>query len=144
MSEIANTVDRSALGHTDPVAMERRLFRIMVVSVAVAVLLSAPLAPWRVTTGLLLGGVLSLFNYHWLKSSLSAVFSTAQSGKRVKISAARYVLRYFVIAALVASAYTLNVVSIVATLVGLCSFVVAAMAEAFMQIYFTIVNREEN
>lgn len=143
MSEIANTASRSAFSHTDPVAMERRLFRMMIVTVAVASFVSAPLAPWRVTTGLLLGGVLSLFNHHWLKTSLSAVFSTAQAGKRVKIGAARYVLRYFVIAAVVASAYALNVVSIVATLVGLCSFVVAAMIEAFMQIYFAIINREE-
>ena len=115
----------------------------MIVTVAVAVLLSAPLAPWRVTTGLLLGGLLSLFNHHWLKSSLCVVFSTAESGKRVKFGAARYVLRYFVIAAIVASAYTLNLVSIVATLAGLCSFAVAAMTEAFMQIYFAIRNREE-
>ncbi|HKC63600.1 MAG TPA: ATP synthase subunit I [Pyrinomonadaceae bacterium] len=144
MSEVANTASRSALKAIDPVAMERRLFRMMCVTVALAVLLSAPFAPWRVTTGLLLGGLLSLFNHHWLKSSLSSVFSTAESGKRVKIGAARYVLRYFVIAAVIAAAYTLNLVSIVATLVGLCSFVVAAMLEAFMQIYFAIVNREEN
>src|SRR5918912_1049554 len=115
MNEIANTAGGSALKLADPVAMERRLFRMMIVTVAVTVLVSAPLAPWRVTTGLLLGGVLSLFNHHWLKSSLSLVFSTAQSGRRVKINAARYVLRYFVIAAVVASAYTLNTVSIVAT-----------------------------
>jgi hypothetical protein len=92
---------------------------------------------------LLLGGVLSLLNHHWLRSSLAAVFSTAESGRRVKIGAARYVLRYFVIATVVAAAYTLNLVSIVATLAGLCSFVPAAMMEAFMQIYFAIVNREE-
>jgi len=143
MNEIVNSADGSAFSYTDPVAMERRLFRMMCAAIVVAVVASAPLAPWRVTTGLLLGGVLSLFNHHWLKSSLNAVFSTAESGKRVKISAARYVLRYFVIAAVVASAYTLNLVSIVATLVGLCSFVVAAMIEAFMQIYFAIRNREE-
>ena len=143
MSEIVDNVGSSALVSSDPAAMERRLFRTMWVAVAVAVLISAPLAPWRATTGLLLGGVLSLFNYHWLRTSLAAVFSTAQSGRKVKFNAARYVLRYFVIAAVVASAYTLNLVSIVATLVGLCSFVVAALIEAFMQIYFAIVNREE-
>jgi hypothetical protein len=143
MSEIANNVGRSALRATDPVAMERRLFRTMCAAVAISVMVSLPLAPWRVTTGLLLGGILSLFNHHWLRSSLSAVFGGAESGRRVKISAARYVLRYFVIAAVVALAYTLNLVSIVATLVGLCSFVVAALAEAVMQIYFAIVNREE-
>jgi len=143
MSEIVNSVSGSALRATDPVAMERRLFRTMCVAVACATLISAPLEPWRVTTGLLLGGVLSLFNHHWLRTSLAAVFSTAQSGRKVKFNAARYVLRYFIIAGIVGAAYTLNLVSIVATLIGLCSFVVAAMAEAFMQIYFAIVNREE-
>jgi len=143
MNEIANSVSGSALRATDPVAMERRLFRTMCVTVAAAVLISAPLWPWRVTTGLLLGGVLSLFNHHWLRTSLSAVFSTAGSGRKVKFNAARYVLRYFVIAAVASLAYALNLVSIVATLLGLCSFVVAAMVEAFMQVYFAIVNREE-
>ena len=143
MSEIVNSAGRSAFERADPAAMERRLFRTMCVTVALAVVVSLPLAPWRTTTGLLLGGILSLFNHHWLRSSLAAVFSTAGSGRRVKINAARYVLRYFVIAAVVAAAYALNLVSIVATLLGLCSFVVAAMLEAFTQIYFAIVNREE-
>lgn len=143
MSELVNSVSDSVLARTDPAAMERRLFRTMFVVVALAVIISAPLAPWRVTTGLLLGGVLSLFNHHWLRASLAAVFGKAEAGKRVKFSAARYVLRYFVIAAVVAAAYTLNIVSIVATLIGLCSFVAAAMLEAFMQIYFAIVHREE-
>jgi len=123
--------------------MERRLVRGMYFSIALAVAVSLPLAPWRVTTGLLLGGVLSLVNHHWLRTSLAAIFSTAESGRRVKFKAARYVLRYFVIGAAVAAAYTLDLVSIVATLAGLCSFVPAAMMEAFAQIYFAIVNREE-
>jgi hypothetical protein len=143
MSEIVDNVSGSALRATDPVAMERRLFRTMCLTVAVAVLISMLFEPWRVTTGLLLGGVLSLFNYHWLRTSLAAVFSIAGSGRKVKFNAARYVLRYFIIAGVVGLAYTLNLVAIVATLLGLCSFVVAAMVEAFMQIYFAIVNREE-
>ena len=143
MSEIVNSAGRSAFAGTDPAAMERRLHRTMCVTVALAVIISAPHAPWRVTTGLLLGGLLSLFNHHWLRTSLSAVFGAAQSGRRVKINAARYVLRYFVIAAVVTVAYMLDLVSIVATLVGLCSFVSAVMLEAFVQIYFAIINREE-
>jgi hypothetical protein len=145
MSEIVDSVGGGTTlqSAADPVAMERRLARGMRASVALAVAVSLPLAPWRVTAGLALGGVLSLLNHHWLRSSLAAMFSTAASGRRVKFRAARYVLRYFVIAAVVAAAYSLNLVAIVATLAGLCSFVPAAMAEAFMQIYFAIVNREE-
>ena len=143
MNQIADSVEPEGLVRDTDSALESRIFRTMIVVTIAAVIVSAALTPWRFTTGLMLGGGLSLLNHHWLKTSLNAVFSTAESGKRVKIGAARYVLRYFVIAAVVASAYTLNLVSIVATLVGLCSFVVAAMIEAFMQIYFAIRNREE-
>lgn len=143
MSETVKMAGRRAFEGTDPAAMERRLFRTMCVAVALGVVISAPLAEWRVTTGLLVGGVLSLFNHHWLRTSLAAVFSGAGVGKRVKMSAARYVLRYFVIAGVVALASALHLVSVVATLIGLCSFVVAAMIEAFGQIYYAIVNREE-
>ena len=144
MNGIANSVGRGAFAGTDPAVMQRRLFQVMCWAVALAVAVSLPIAPWRVTAGLLLGGVLSLFNHHWLRTSLAAVFSTAESGRRVKISAARYVLRYFVIAAIISVAYAFDLVSIVATLLGLCSFVVAAMIEAFIQIYFALLNREEN
>ena len=145
MSEIVDSVGGGGVHGeaADPVAMERRLVRGMCVSVVLAVAVSLPLAPWRVTTGLALGGALSLLNHRWLRTSLAAMFSTAGSGGRVKFNAVRYVLRYFVIAAAVAAAYTLDLVSIVATLAGLCSFVPAAMMEAFAQIYFAIVNREE-
>jgi ATP synthase I chain len=125
-------------------ALERRLLRGMFVSVAVAVLVSLPLAPWRVTTGLLLGGVLSFFNHHWLRTSLAAVFDTAaQQGRRPRMKAARYVLRYFIIAAVIAAAYMLDLVSVAATIAGLCSFAASIMIEALTQLYFAIRYREE-
>ncbi|HEX8748927.1 MAG TPA: ATP synthase subunit I [Pyrinomonadaceae bacterium] len=147
MSEILNSAGTGVFvddGRED-VGLERRLLRGMAVSIAVAVLASLIFAPWRVTTGLILGGVLAFFNHHWLRTSLSAVFSgAARSGNRPRFGAARYVLRYFVIAAVVASAYTFNLVSIGATLAGLCSFAAAIMIEAFTQLYFAIRYREEN
>ena len=145
MSEIADSVGRVAAAYDEGAALERRLRRTMFVSVALAVGLSLPLAPWRVTTGLLLGGLLSFLNHHWLRTSLQAVFgSAAAAGARPRLNAARYVLRYILIAFVVASAYTLDLVSIGATLVGLCSFVAAVMVEAFVQLYFAIRYREEN
>ena len=70
--------------------------------------------------------------------------SSSTAGARPRLRAARYVLRYFLIGLIVASAYTLDLVSIGATLVGLCSFVAAVMLEAFIQLYFAIRYREEN
>lgn len=127
----------------DPGAMERRIFRLMCVAVALAVAVSAPVAPWRVTAGLLLGGALSLLNHHWLRTSVAAVFGATPPGGRPKLKAARYFLRYFVVAAAVAAAYNLNLVSLAATFAGLCSFVPAALAEGFRQLYFAIARREE-
>jgi hypothetical protein len=127
----------------DPSAMERRIFRGMCVAVVLAVLLSACVAPWRVTTGLLLGGLLSLFNYHWLRTSVAAAFDATPSGARPKMKVARYVLRYFVLVAAVAVAYWLGLVSLPATLAGMCSFVASSLVEGFRQLYFAITRREE-
>ena len=142
-ADSASAREQGALRAEDPHAMERRIFRDMCVSVALAVLASALLAPWRVTTGLLLGGTLALLNHHWLRTSVAAVFGGAAPGSRPKMKAARYVLRYVVLAAAVAAAYRLDLVSLVAALAGMCAFVPAALAEGLRQLYFAIARREE-
>ena len=125
--------------------MERRLFRVMGWAVTLAVLASAVIAPWRVTTGLLLGGALALLNHHWLRTSVRAAFSNAATtGLRPKLSIARFILRYFVVAAAIIAAYELDLVSIVATLAGLSAFVVAALVEGFIQTFLTFRQREGN
>lgn len=147
MNEIVNSDGTGAFGDSDRegAGLERRLLRGMIASLVVAVLVSLIVAPWRVTTGLVLGGVLAFFNHHWLRASLRSVFgSAAQAGRRPKLGAARYILRYFIIAAVVASAYMLDLVSIAATLAGMCAFAIAVMIEAFTQLYFAIRYREEN
>jgi hypothetical protein len=127
----------------DPRAVERRVFRDTCVAVLIAVAASALLAPWRVTTGLLLGGALSLFNMYWLRSSVTAVFESAPDGRPPRMKAARYVLRYVFIVAAVAAANALGLVSLVATLAGMCAVVAALLAEGLRQLYFAIVRREE-
>lgn len=124
--------------------MERRIFRGMCLTVGLAVVLSTAIAPWRVTTGLLLGGALSIFNHHWLRTSIAAAFAPATAGGRPNVGVARFILRYMVLAAAITAAYLLNIASLTAMLVGLCAFVVAALAEAFMQIYFIVVYERGN
>lgn len=128
----------------DPSAVVRRIRRDMCVTIIFAALISLPLAPWRVTTGLLLGGALALFNLHWLSASVRNVFGGAQAGKRPRLGASRYVLRYFVAAAVVSVAYLSGLVSLVWTLVGMCAFVPAALVEAFRLLYFSFSGREDN
>jgi hypothetical protein len=127
----------------EPRAAERRIFRGTFVAALVAVAVSAFVAPWRVTAGLGLGGALALFNQHWLRTSVEAVFEGATADKPPRMRAARYILRYLVVAAGVFVAYQAGLVSLVATLAGMCAVVAGLLAEGFRQLYFAIVRREE-
>jgi hypothetical protein len=127
----------------DPRAAERRIFRGTFLAALAAVAVSAFAAPWRVTAGLALGGALALFNQHWLRSSVEAVFEGAHAGRPPRLRAARYVLRYLVVAAIVYAAFRAGLVSLAATFAGLLAVVAGLLAEGFRQLYFAIVRREE-
>jgi hypothetical protein len=145
MSEGADSARPSGANDAgeDPRAVERRVFRDTCAAVIIAVAASALLAPWRVTTGLLLGGLLSLFNMYWLRTSVTAVFEAAPEGRPPRMKAARYVLRYVFVVAAVVLANALGIVSLVATLAGMCLVVAALLTEGLRQLYFAIVRREE-
>jgi len=127
----------------DPRAAERRIFRDTCIAAIAAAAVSAFVAPWRVTAGLLLGGALAVFNHYWLRASVASVFGDAPPGARPRLGAARYVLRYLVIAAVVFAAVRLGVASLVATLAGMCTAVAALLAEGLRQLYTALVRREE-
>ena len=144
MSEIANSMSGEVLSQTAEGPIESRIFRVMIVTVAVAVAAAAVLAPWRVTTGLALGGALSLLNYHWLRTSVAAIFNIDLTTQRPRAGAWRYLLRYFIVGLAVFTAYQLHIVSLPATLVGLCSFVPALLVEALRQFYFAFIVGKES
>ena len=142
MSETANSVSGELLRPND---VEARIFRSMAVTVAIAVVICAGLAPWRVTLGVLLGGGLSLLNYRWLHGSVSALLNVQTTvGAKPRMSLWKHALRYLVVGGLVFAAYQLHIISLPATIAGLCSFVVALFVEAFRQFYFAIIRREES
>ena len=121
-------------------AVESRVFRAMIVVVAITVVGSLITAPLRVSTGLILGGALSLLNFHWLSTSMMAIFSRPTP----RIGVIRYILRYILMATVIAIGYKLRVVSLPATFAGLGSFVVAFFIEASRQSYFILIGREES
>ena len=148
MNEGADSARPAGPGDADPLGEApreavRRIFRGTFVAALAAVVVSVFFAPWRVTTGLALGGALALFNQHWLRSSVEAVFEGATSAKPPKMKAARYVLRYAVVVGVVFAAFQSGLVSLVATLAGMCAVVAGLLAEGFRQFYFAIVRREE-
>src|SRR5436190_9134172 len=118
-------------------ALEVRLFRGMIVSVIAAVSVATFVAPWQVVLGLMLGGTLSLLNFHWLRSSVSAIFDVSGATKpRVRTSS--YLIRYFILGAVVLGAYKLQLASLPAMIAGLCAVVPALFAEAIRQFYLAI------
>jgi len=133
----------SLLAKAYDTGLDGRIFRSMAVATLLVVIVSLPLAQWRITSGLLLGGVLSLLNHHWLSGSTAAAFSVLAYGATPRLKIAQYILRYFVIATVVFVAYQLKVVSLAATLVGLSSFVVALFVEALREFYLAFIHREE-
>ena len=144
MNQIADRVGRKGLSGDNQTTVELSIFRSMIAAVFIAVILGAILAPWRFTAGLMLGGVLSLLNYHWLRTSVAAVFSIDIAAERPQVKASRYILRYFVIGVISFAAYKLKLVSLPATLAGLCAFGPALFVEAGREFYFAIVHREES
>ena len=140
MSETANNVSGKL---TRPDDLEARLFRSMGVAVAIAVVICAAVAPARVTLGVLLGGALSLLNYRWLHGSVAALLSV-EPGTRPRMSLWKHAFRYLIVGGIVFAAYALNIISLPATIAGLCSFVVALFVEAIRQFYFAIIRREES
>lgn len=140
---MAKTSDKQVQTKSES-AIDTRVLRTMTIAVGVAVIVSTAFAPWRVTTGLLLGGLLSLLSHHWMRTSIAAAFSGAlEAGTTPKFTSVKYLLRYFVIACAVLAAFQLNLISLPATIAGLCSFVVALFVEALREFYFVIIRREE-
>ena len=144
MSEIANSVNPDGLTGEDTGAVELRIFRVMIASIALAVIAAAILAPWSVAAGLMLGGGLSLLNYHWLRTSVAAIFAGDIETRPPRAGASPYLIRYFVVGFVTFAAYKLKLVSLPAVFAGLCSFVPAMFVEAGRQFYLAIIRREES
>jgi ATP synthase I chain len=124
-------------------ALNSRVFRTMAATTALAVTISAFIAPWRVTTGLLVGGLLALFSHSWLKNSAAEAIRLSTTGSAPRLRLAQFLLRYVVIAAVIFTAHTLDLISLPAVLAGLSTFVAAIFVEALREFYFAITQREE-
>lgn len=144
MAQIADSVAGDLVTNREADALKSRLLRSMTVAVIVGVIVAAFVAPWRFTTGLFLGGLLSILNYRWLHSSAAAIVNLSAGSHATRTRSTRYLLRYLVVAAAILTAYQLQVVSLAAAILGLCSFVPALFVEAFRQFYFILVHREES
>ena len=91
--------------------------------------------------GVLIGGALSLGNYYWLKRSLKTVFDKAAAGESAGFLAGKYILRYMAFGAVLTIVYLTKTVPVVAVLLGLASFALAIIFEAFLRIFNSFFNK---
>ena len=115
----------------------------MILTTALAVLLSVFFTSLQVTTGLLIGGLLALLNHRWLQTSISSAFGVLVNGEKPRITLTKYIVRYFIVGVIAFAAYTFGIASLPALIAGLCTFVVALFVEAIRETYFAIIHREE-
>jgi hypothetical protein len=92
--------------------------------------------------GVLIGGALSLVNYYWLKRSLKTVFDSAIAGEKTHFLAGRYILRYAAFGAILTVVYLTKAVPVAAVLLGLASFALAIIFEAFIRLFKSFSNKE--
>jgi hypothetical protein len=92
--------------------------------------------------GVLIGGALSLVNYYWLKRSLKTVFDKALEDEKPHFLAGRYFLRYLVFGTILTIVYLTEAVPVVAVLLGLASFALAIIFEAFIRLFSSFSNKK--
>lgn len=93
--------------------------------------------------GVFIGGILSLVNYIWLKQSLKRIFDSALNGEKSNFLALKYFLRYMLIGIFLVIVYLTKIVPIVAVLLGLASFALAIIIEAFIRLFSSVSKKKE-
>ena len=120
-----------------------RILWIMAIVLIVTVTGSLIFAEWRVTVGLILGGILSFINYYWLKFALKSVFDKAIEGSKPRFLVGKYILRYFAIGAVVVLVFLTKVIPVAAVICGLLAFAAAILIESFILVIIHISKRKE-
>jgi ATP synthase I chain len=122
----------------DSKRVERRFERNMYIYICAALAASLIWSGWRMALGVLLGSILSIFNKRWLQSSVAAILGGAvemRSGQVPPFTAAKLILRYFIIAFVIGAAIWTGDFHPLGIGVGFAAFVGGVMIEAGYQIY---------
>lgn len=118
-----------------PLENEQRLRFITMVVIVAGAALAFAFADLKMALGIALGGLLSLFNERWLRSSTKAMIELASAtGNPSVATTSKFIFRFVVIAAVIAVAMKSGYFNLLGIGIGFAAFVVAAMIEAFYQL----------
>ncbi len=141
MSEADNIIETE---HPTPTVISHR--RILWTMGAVAFLGSLAgfiFVSWEFGLGVILGGILSLINYYWLKISLKKIFDQAAGGTKPRFLAVRYFARYLTLGVILLIIFLTKTVPIVAVILGLGSFALAIVVEGLIRLFSSVFNSKE-
>lgn len=122
-------------GQTSGTISHRRLLIEMMAVTVVMGVIGLIACSGRFFAGVIVGGVISILNFLWLKRSLGAVFRAAAEGDKPRFLAARYFLRYELIGLVLLGVYLTGSVPIVAVIMGLASFGFAVVIDGIISIF---------
>ena len=120
----------------------KRIFALMAAVIVLSVILCFVFISANFAVGVLIGGILSLINYYWLKSSLRRIFDNAATGEQPRFLATKYFLRYLVFGLVLAVVYLTKTVPVAAVILGLASFAFAIIIEAFIRLFSGFFNKK--
>ncbi|HEY0460313.1 MAG TPA: ATP synthase subunit I [Pyrinomonadaceae bacterium] len=125
-----------------PPLSHQRILILMALAVILGSVLSSIFVSLNFGFGILIGGVLSLINYYWLKRSLKVIMDEAVAGGTPHFLAGRAFIRYLAFGAVLAVIYLSKAVPMVAVLLGLASFAAAIIFEAFIRLFSSFSNKK--
>ena len=128
---------------TPTVLSHRRILWTMGVVALFASLAGLIFVSWQFGLGVVLGGILSLINYYWLKISLKKIFDQAAGGLKPRFLAVRYFARYLTLGVILLIIFLTKTVPIVAVILGLASFALAIVVEGLIRLFSTFFKSRE-
>lgn len=107
---------------------------VMLGLIAIGAIAGFTFAGNRGGAGVLMGGILAVINYLWLRHSTRALFAHRASSS-VTLLAAKYVLRYVALGAVLVLVHLSGAVPIGAVIAGLSAFAVAVVLTGLKNIF---------
>ena len=105
----------------DPLQRKLENLNWIILGIFILISLISMRAPF--TLGILLGGLISIINFFWLKRDLRVVFSALTGRAKVALMF-RYYLRFFVSAVIIYFIITKTIVDVIGLLIGLSVVVI--------------------
>jgi len=117
------------MNHTEKDPLQKKIEITNWIIMGILLMLSFFFMPYRFTLGMVLGGFISIVNFHWLDRDLRKVFSrlSERSGSFVMV---KYFIRITVTAVVLYFIISADIVDIIGLLIGLSTVVITMVFTA--------------